>query len=103
MSTRRALTFSFVDRYASLIIGVLSSMVIARLLTPAEVGVFSVTMMLLAFLSTVRDLGAGEYLVQEQNLTTERIRAVWAVQLGLGLTLSALVLLASVPVAAFYG
>ena len=37
MTTRRALVFSFLDRYASLLIAVASSMVIARLLTPAEI------------------------------------------------------------------
>lgn len=102
MSTRRSLLFSFLDRYASLAISVVSSMVIARLLTPADIGVFSVTMVLLMFLNTVRDMGAGQYLVQEKELTTERIRAVWAVQLGLGLGLGCLVLLASYPVSVFY-
>lgn len=77
-------------------------MIIARLLTPAEIGVFSVTMVMLMFVATVRDLGAGQYLVQERELTTERIRAVWAVQLGLGLALSCVVLAASNPVAVFY-
>lgn len=103
MSTHKAIAFSFLDRYASLAINMLASMIMARLLTPGEVGVFSVTMVLLAFLGTVRDLGAGEYLVQEKELTTERIRAVWAVQLGLGLTLALLILVAAIPVAAFYG
>ena len=102
MSTRRSLFFSFLDRYASLIIAVASSMVIARLLTPAEIGVFSVTMVLLMYVSTVRDMGAGQYLLQEKELTTDRIRAVWAVQLGLGLGLACIVLLASYPVAVFY-
>lgn len=102
MSTRKSLFFSFLDRYASLAISVVSSMVIARLLTPAEIGVFSVTMVLLMFLSTVRDMGAGQYLIQEKELTTERIRAVWAVQLGLGLGLACLVLIAGYPVSVFY-
>jgi O-antigen/teichoic acid export membrane protein len=102
MSTRKSLFFSFLDRYAGLAISVLTSMVIARLLTPAEIGVFSVTMVLLMFVATVRDMGAGQYLVQEKDLTIERIRAVWTVQLGLGLGLACVVLLASYPVAVFY-
>ena len=102
MSTRKSLFFSFLDRYASLALTVASSMVIARLLTPGEIGVFSVTMVLLMFVSTVRDMGAGQYLVQEKNLTTERIRSVWAVQLALGFGLAGVVLLASYPVALFY-
>ena len=101
MSTRKSLFFSFLDRYASLAISVVASMVIARLLTPAEIGVFSVTMVLLMFVTTFRDLGAGQYLVQEKELNHDRVRAVWAVQLGLGLVLACLVLLASYPVAAF--
>lgn len=102
MSTRNSLFFSFLDRYASLVISVVSSMVIARLLTPAEIGVFSVTMVLLMYVSNVRDMGAGQYLLQEKELTTARIRAVWAVQLGLGLGIACLLLLASQPVAVFY-
>lgn len=102
MSTRKSLVFSFLDRYASLAISVGSSMLIARLLTPAEIGVFSVTMVLLVFVSTFRDMGAGQYLVQEKELTTQRIRAVWTVQLGLGLALACLVLMASYPVSLFY-
>jgi O-antigen/teichoic acid export membrane protein len=102
MSTRRSLFFSFLDRYASLLISVLSSMLIARLLTPTEIGVYSVVMVLLIFASTVRDMGTGQYLVQERNLTTERIRAVWAVQLFLGAGLAGVVWLASQPVATFY-
>lgn len=102
MTIRMSLVFSFLDRYASLVIAVVSSMVIARLLTPAEIGVFSVTVVLLMFVATVRDMGAGQYLIQEKELTIERIRAVWAVQLGLGLGLACIVLLASYPVAVFY-
>jgi O-antigen/teichoic acid export membrane protein len=102
MSARKSLFFSFVDRYASLVITIVSSMVVARLLTPAEIGVFSVVMVLLGFASTFREMGAGQYMVQEKELTIDRIRAVWTVQLGLGLAMAMLVLAASYPVAQFY-
>lgn len=77
-------------------------MVIARLLTPADIGTFSVTMVLLTFVATVRDMGAGGYLVQEPDLTIDRIKAVWAVQLGLGLLLALVVAVCSVPASIFY-
>lgn len=101
-TTRKSLFFSFLDRYASLIISIITSMVIARLLTPTEIGLFSVTMVLLVLATTVRDMGTGQYLIQEKNLTIERIRAVWAVQLGLGVGLACIVLLASNPAAILY-
>lgn len=103
MSSRKALAYSFLDRYAGLVLSIISSMIVARLLTPAEIGVFSVAMVLLSFISAMRDFGAGQYLVQEPELTTERIRATWTVQLGLGLGFALIVLAAAVPVAHFYG
>lgn len=102
MSTRRAFAFSFVDRYAALLIHMGSAMVIARLLTPSDIGVYSLTMVLLSFIATFRDLGAGQYLVQKKDLTTDHIRATWAVQLGLGMLFAATIAGASVPVARFY-
>lgn len=102
LSIRKSLIYSYMDRYASLAVNIVASMVIARVLTPEDIGVFSVTMVLIAFVATVRDLGAGQYLIQEKELTIDRIRAVWAVQLGLGVLLALVVLVASVPVAHFY-
>lgn len=102
LSTRKALALSFLDRYSGLVLHTVSSMVVARLLSPAEIGVYSVTMVLLGFVATFRDLGAGQYLVQQKELTEERIRATWSVQLGLGLTLGLVVLIAALPIAAFY-
>lgn len=102
MSARKSLIFSIMDRYASLAISIVSSMVIARLLTPAEIGIFSVAMVLLTFVASLRDMGAGLYLLQERELTTDRIRAVWSVQLAMGLGLALLIVLASHPAAVFY-
>jgi len=102
MSVRQSLVYSFMDRYAGLALGIASSMAIARLLTPTEVGIFSVVMALLALVTTVRDLGAGQYLLQQKDLTNEQVKSVWAVQLGLGSLLALLALAASWPAAHFY-
>ncbi len=103
MSTRRALALSFLDRYASHVLGVVSIVTLSRLLTPREVGLYAVTMVFVSLVSTLRDFGAGQYLVQEKDLTTERIRAVWSLQLGLGCALCALVVASRAPVARFFG
>lgn len=100
---RVALTWSFADRYASLIVNMASSMVIARLLTPTEIGLFSVAVASLILATTVRDLGAGNYLIQERELSVERVRATWTVQLGVGLLLAIVAVAISYPAATFYG
>lgn len=101
-STRRALLFSFLDRYSALLLSIMSSMVIARLLTPAEIGVYSVTMVFIMFISSMRDLGAGPFLVQERSLNAERVQAAWTVLLGTGLLMSLVTLAASLPVSYFF-
>ncbi|MCV2368744.1 oligosaccharide flippase family protein [Roseateles oligotrophus] len=102
MSTRRALLFSFLDRYCGLIISIAASMAIARLLPPSEMGIFSVGMALLLLANTVRDMGAGQYIVQVKQLTSEGISAVWTIQLGIGAALAILTAAIAVPAAAFY-
>ncbi|NNM82136.1 MAG: lipopolysaccharide biosynthesis protein [Burkholderiales bacterium] len=102
MSTRKAIAFSYVDRYSSLIIFFLTSTIIARLLTPEQVGVFSVTMIIIGFMAPFRDLGASQYLIQEKELTRTRIQAVWAVQLFLNALLSLLIFASRNFVAEFY-
>jgi O-antigen/teichoic acid export membrane protein len=77
-------------------------MIIARLLTPPEIGVYSLTMVLVTFVATFRDLGAGQYLVQKKDLAMLDVRNTWAVQLGLGLAFCLLIAIASVPVSRFY-
>jgi O-antigen/teichoic acid export membrane protein len=103
MSTRRALLLSFLDRYSGLVVTIISSMVIARLLKPEEIGVFSVAMAMLAFVATMRDMGAGQYIVQAQAVDDELLTAVWTILFSLGLTLSLAIALLSVPLSAFYG
>jgi O-antigen/teichoic acid export membrane protein len=102
MSTRRALFFSFLDRYSGLVLSVASSMVVARLLTPDDFGVFAVASALLMLASAVRDMGAGQYLVQAPQLDEARIRAVWTLQFGMGLALALIVAALAVPAAWFY-
>ena len=100
--SRKAFAFSFADRYVGLVVHTLSAMIIARLLSPPEIGVYSLTMVLVTFIATFRDLGAGMYLVQKKELTTSDVRDTWAEQLGLGLLFALLIASASMPVAAFY-
>lgn len=102
MSTRRALLFSFVDRYSGMFLSIVSSMVLARMLTPADIGVFSVASALLILASAVRDMGAGQYLVQAKQLDNDQIRAVWTIQVAVGLLLAVVVAGLAIPAAAFY-
>ncbi len=72
---RRALLFSFLTRYGGMLIGLVSAMIIARLLTPDQIGTFAIASAIVMVISEFRLLGAGMYLVRESELTDEKIRA----------------------------
>ena len=102
MSIRRSLAFSFLEKYASTAINLASTLVLARLLSPAEIGVFSVGAAVVGIMHSLRDFGVTNYLIQEREVDREKLRTAFTVTLGLS-WLFALVLLAGADWAAgFY-
>jgi O-antigen/teichoic acid export membrane protein len=69
---RRSFVFAAVERYFSSIVQFASTVIIARLLTPDEVGIFSVGMSVVGLVHMVRDFGITQYIVQERELTRAR-------------------------------
>ncbi|MDJ0751833.1 MAG: lipopolysaccharide biosynthesis protein [Woeseiaceae bacterium] len=99
---RRALAQTLTSQYVTMAIQFAVVIVISRLLAPAEIGIFSVGAAFIALGQLLRDFGTGQYVVQEKELTSERIRAAFTVTLGLGWSISAFVFLLSGYAAAFY-
>jgi O-antigen/teichoic acid export membrane protein len=102
-ATRHSFFFSFAEKYTVLLLGIIATMVLSRLLTPAEVGVYSLGAVLVALAQVVRDFGVGQYLIQEKQLDPVKLRAALATSLLVAWLLAGLVLLASAPLARFYG
>jgi lipopolysaccharide exporter len=99
---RAALFFSFAERYALIAINLASNLLIARLLTPGEIGVYSVSLAVMSIAQVLRDFGVASYLIQEKELDDEHIRTALGVTLALGLGLAVVVGLAAPAVAGFY-
>ena len=101
--TRRAVYLSAVARYSDMIVQFVSVMVIARLLTPEEIGIFSISLAVIALAQTLREFGLGAYVVQERELDRDRIEGAFGVALVLAWAIALLIAAASGPVAVFYG
>jgi O-antigen/teichoic acid export membrane protein len=78
-SIRRSLVLSFAQRYTSLLIGVPSIMVLARFLTPAETGIFSVALAFTNLAHMLRDFGVSDYLIQEHQLDRDKLRSAFTI------------------------
>src|SRR5690348_7071957 len=99
---RRSLVYSFSERYAMIIINLAMTAVVARLLTPTEIGIFAVGMSVVLLIETIREFGVGIYLIQARELTREDVRTAFTVSLALSTLLGGTVWALAGPVADFY-
>ena len=95
--------YSLADSYLGVTLQLASTLVISRLLTPTEIGIFAVAAALAALASTFRDFGVAEYLIQEKELTTTKIRAAFAANLMVSWLMAVVIFSTSGLVAEFYG
>jgi O-antigen/teichoic acid export membrane protein len=102
-SVRRALSLSFTRTIVTLGFNVATVTIVSRLLTPAEVGVFSVALALIALVHMLRDFGVTELIIQERNLTDDVVRTVFTVNVALAWVLAAVVFGFSGLIGEFYG
>jgi len=78
LTTRNALAWSFAQRYSGLLISLTSTVILARLLTPHQVGIFSLCAAFMAIAAILRDFGVTEYLIQEKDLNKDKLKAAVA-------------------------
>lgn len=101
-SVRRALAFSFAERYLLLVIALGSNMAIARMLTPEAIGIFSVSLAVIGIAQVMRDFGVANYLIQERDLSDAHIRTAFGITLVLGGSAFVALFLAAPLISRFY-
>lgn len=103
VSVRRALSLSFTRSGINLVFNIATVTIVSRLLTPAQIGVFSVAVALVALVQMLRDFGVSEFIVQEKNLSNDIVRTAFTVNLIIGWILAAAVFGFSSLIGQFYG
>lgn len=99
---RQAIFYSFASKYAIRLIGFVSIMLTARLLTPVEIGTFGIASAIVMVISEFRLLGAGSYLVREKEIPTEKIRSALGLTVLISWTSGAAIFASAPWVADFY-
>ena len=97
-TVRRSLLLSFAGRYGAMPMRLAAMLALARLLSPAEFGVYATAAAAVGLCAVLTDLGLGQYLVQAPKVTEADRRA--ALGLGLALGTGTAALLGAVAVAA---
>jgi len=84
-------------------LGLLSTFVLARLLTPSDFGMVAIATSILAVALSVTDLSLASALVQRTDLAEEHFHSVWTISLLRSLAIFVVIALAAYPLARLYG
>ncbi|TMH34175.1 MAG: lipopolysaccharide biosynthesis protein [Betaproteobacteria bacterium] len=104
MSTvQRSLWISAVDSYSGLFLQLAGAVIIARVLTPKEIGIFAVAAVFSGLASMFRDFGIAEYMIQEKELTSQKIAAALTLNIIVSWAMASAMFLGGPLAAAFYG
>lgn len=82
--------------------GLLSTLVLARLLVPADFGLVAIATTMLAVLQTITNMSLSQALIHHPDPTTDHFHAAWTLNTLRGLVVGGLFAAAGGPIASFY-
>jgi O-antigen/teichoic acid export membrane protein len=99
---KSAFLWSFASNYIGIIVQLISTMVLARLMTPSEIGTYAIAGALFAIGQMFRNMGVSTYLIRESSLTARQIEAALFIVCSTCIIIAFALFVASEPVAIFY-
>ncbi|MCC2614864.1 oligosaccharide flippase family protein [Aestuariibacter halophilus] len=102
-SVKTSLSWTFASNYLNMFIRFFAVAITARLLTPDEIGIFSIALAGFGFIQIFRDFGIGSYIVQKKTLSSDDLGAAFTVSICICWFLAAVTLLFSKALGTFYG
>jgi O-antigen/teichoic acid export membrane protein len=99
---RRGIVWAFTGQNLNLAINFATLVVLARLLTPAEYGVASLSLAIIGVAEAFRELAGGSFIIREHDLTADKIRTTTTVNILVTAAVSALLLLAAGPLSRLF-
>ncbi|MFN2564893.1 MAG: lipopolysaccharide biosynthesis protein [Gemmatimonadaceae bacterium] len=79
-----------------------ATLVVARLLTPADYGLFGMAMVFQAFLGSIYDLGLASAIIQRRDLSEEQLARLGGLSMLYGVGFAVLTVALAGPIARFY-
>lgn len=99
---RRSMLINLFSSTGSTLMKFIVSVMLARILSPSEIGVFSMTLVFVNIAHIFRDFGVGSYLQRERDLTPDKIRSAMGVAFTTSWLIAALIYFVSDYIAAWF-
>ena len=100
--TVKGITWVGAFRGFTRVIAFAKTAILARILVPAQFGLFGIATLVLAFLEILVETGINVFLIQEKESIDEYIDTAWVVSIVRGLIISLVVFLIAKPVSIFF-
>lgn len=101
-SVRKAFIYSSASQYFLKLLSFISVITFARLLSPEEIGLFAIASSVILIATEFRLLGTTNYLVREENITTDHIRSGVGLTMLISWTMGIALFFAAPSIATFY-
>lgn len=98
----RGVSWTSIARFSEKGIGYIRIAILARLLSPADFGVFGIVLLILSLVETLSETGIAESLIQKKGEVDKDIPTVWSIYILRGLVLATLVFLATPKISDFF-
>jgi O-antigen/teichoic acid export membrane protein len=89
-------------RFSDRIIGLISTLILARLLSPSDFGVVAISMSFYGLVEVFSRMGLETVLVQKKNITTNDYNTAWTLNLLLSLIAAIILVMSSNRIGEFY-
>lgn len=81
---------------------IIKTLILARILTPSQFGIFGVASLVLGVLETISETGVNVVLIQEKKIINHYINTAWVVSIIRGILISLIILLLSPLIIIFF-
>ncbi|MFO1257174.1 MAG: lipopolysaccharide biosynthesis protein [Gammaproteobacteria bacterium] len=99
---KKSLSLSFFDKYVGYFLRFIATVIVARLVTPDDIGIFSVAFVVISLGHVIRDFGVAQFLIKEKEINQDKIVAAFTLMLIISWGLFILMYWARHPIADFY-
>lgn len=89
-------------RLISRVISTIRIIILARIITPTQFGVFSIASIMLSFLEILTETGINVFLVQERDKIDRFVNSAWIVSILRGIILSLIIFISTPFIATFF-
>lgn len=103
VSFRKSLALNFASSSGATAVQFAVSLIVARILSPSDIGIYSIAIVLVNIAHVFRDFGVSTYLQREHDLSRDKVRSAMGVAYAVAWIIAAAIFCGSGSVAQYFG